>query len=1039
MPRPVPTLAQAHPSRKGRHHHRSQQATLPYLRAAIAHTPRRLCAALALALGAGLLGQAAEAATLTWNGNFGSPLWSVRIFGLSNWNGGAVPQDGDELDFAGQTGLVNNNNDVGLSLSSLSFAVGAGAFTLNGAGPSVETRFTLTGHLGNQSANLQTINMGIDASRRGSPMLWDGGNAGLLINGHLNQADLSTVTLLNKTTLTDSSFVVGKSGQSTLNITAGSRVNSQQGAIGQGSSSSDGTVTVSGVNALLADTGNLRVGVDGGGKLVIDSGGRVTSSYGTLGQQPQGRGTASVTGANSAWIVAQTLDVGGQGRATLSIADGALVSSQLATMGGNSGRVSVAGANSRWRIDGDLNINGAIGESQLTVNDGGFVSSGDARVGKDGPASIFVSGANARWAVAGHLALGFNAQARLGIADGGEVTSNSASLGNGGVGTSGIHVGRVTIQGSGSTWINAGTLDIGKAGTRIASLVIEAGATAATGSLVIGNVGVLDLNGGTLQVHDADVQGAGQLNWASGTLRFTNAGATLGVGTLQLDSITTLPGGKALEFSHSFAVGSGNQLHLADGTLGGSGSLLNDGHLAGFGQLAGSGGFTNSGLLLQSGGNLVLSNTGPNRNTGNWDLATGWQLQLAGATLSNQGSLQLNSATLSGTGTLANAAGGTVLGRGSITANFSNAGALVVDAGTTRVSQAFNNSGQIQLSSNAATLVGGVLSNSGQIEGRGRVGNDVHNTGVLQALGGTLTFAGALTHTGNGVIAAGSGAKVLVLAGLARNEAQIQLDGGSFDNNGMPLQNAANGSISGFGTLRIGALVNDGQILLASGPSAVHANLLANAGSQTILSGQGNTTFYGAVDVQRGAELRVSQGAVATFFGPVNQRSGARFTGTGQKYFEGGMAVGNSPGLGSDAGSVTFGASNTYTAEIGGTDPGDALGNGIQFDRYQVAGTLHFGGTLAVVAWHGFAPLAGQRFDLFDWGSSQGSFAMLDFAQAPLAAGLVWDTSHLYVDGSLAVAAVPEPGSTSLMLTGLGVLGWLVLRRPRGGADACAG
>lgn len=214
---------------------------------------------------------------------------------------------------------------------------------------------------------------------------------------------------------------------------------------------------------------------------------------------------------------------------------------------------------------------------------------------------------------------------------------------------------------------------------------------------------------------------------------------------------------------------------------------------------------------------------------------------------------------------------------------------------------------------------------------------------------------------------------------------------------------------------------------------------MPNAGSQTILSGQGNTTFYGAVDVQRGAELRVSQGAVATFFGPVNQRNGARFTGTGQKYFEGGMAVGNSPGLGSDAGSVTFGASNTYTAEIGGTDPGDALGNGIQFDRYQVAGTLHFGGTLAVVAWHGFAPLAGQRFDLFDWGSSQGSFAMLDFAQAPLAAGLVWDTSHLYVDGSLAVAAVPEPGSTSLMLTGLGVLGWLVLRRPRGGADACAG
>jgi len=1030
MPLPVPTLCRTPLSPNG-HHHRSRQAAVVCPRAALAHTPRRLCVALALALGAGLLGPPAVAETLTWNGGFGSPFWSARFFGSSNWDGGAVPQDGDALVFAGHTGLVNNNNVVGLSLSGLSFAAGAGAFTLNGLVPSVETRFTLTGHLGNQSAKLQTINMGIDASRSGSPMLWDGGSHGLLVNGHLNLAHLTTVTLANQTTLTDSSFVVGMSGQSTLNISSGSRVNSQSGAIGEGSSSSDGSVNVTGVNSLLADSGNLRVGLNGGGRLAIDSGGRVTSTYGTLGQQPQGRGTAAVTGANSAWIVARTLVVGAEGRGTLSILDGALVSSDLAKIGGR-GRVSVTGAHSRWLIDGALNIDsGGGGESEFNVHDGGFVSSGDATVGQDGRAIIFV-GTNARWAIAGHLALGFNAQASMAITDGGQVTSSSAALGNGGVGTASNHVGRVTIAGPGSAWINAGRLDIGNSGTRIASLVIEAGGTAAAGSLVIGNVGVLDLNGGTLQIHDAAVQGAGQFNWASGTLRFTNAGATLGAGALQLGSITTLPGGKALEFSHSFAVGSGNQLLLAGGTLGGSGSLLNDGHVAGFGQLAGSGGFTNSGLLVQGGGNLVLSNTGPNRNTGNWDLATGLQLQLAGATLANHGTIDLNSATVSGTGTLANAAGGTVLGRGSIRANFSNAGALVVDAGTTQVSQAFNNSGQIQLLSNAATLAGGVLSNSGQIEGRGRVGNDVHNTGVLQALGGTLTFAGALAHTGSGVMAAGSGAKVLVLAGLARNEARIQLDGGTFDNNGMPLLNAANGRISGFGTLRSGALVNDGQLLLAAGTSAVHADLLANAGSQVILSGQGNTAFYGAVDVQGGAELRVSQGAVATFFGGVNQRSGASFTGTGHKYYEGGLAVGNSPGLGSDAGSVTFGAGNTYTAEIGGTAPGDALGNGIQFDRYGVAGTLGFGGTLAVVAWNGYSPQAGQRFDLFDWGSSQGTFEILDFARAPLAGGLVWDASRLYIDGSLAVAAVPEPASTSLLLGGLGVLGWLARRRSGG-------
>jgi hypothetical protein len=96
-----------------------------------------------------------------------------------------------------------------------------------------------------------------------------------------------------------------------------------------------------------------------------------------------------------------------------------------------------------------------------------------------------------------------------------------------------------------------------------------------------------------------------------------------------------------------------------------------------------------------------------------------------------------------------------------------------------------------------------------------------------------------------------------------------------------------------------------------------------------------------------------------------------------------------------------------------------------------VAGARSFGDTLTAVAWHGFAPEAGQSFDLFDWSSSQGTFAGLDFAQAPLAGGLVWDTSRLHIDSSLAVAAVPEPASPSLLLAGLGAAGRLARCRPR--------
>jgi len=446
----------------------------------------------------------------------------------------------------------------------------------------------------------------------------------------------------------------------------------------------------------------------------------------------------------------------------------------------------------------------------------------------------------------------------------------------------------------------------------------------------------------------------------------------------------------------------------------------------------GTSSFVNSAQFTQGDGTVVLANTGANQNLGTMDLASGRQFQVlgGGVTLGNAGAINLNGGTITGSGNLANQAAGIITGHGNIsTAAFSNDGTLALTDGLTTVAPAFTNTGQVLLSSNTAVLGGGTITNSGsaRIVGFGSINNAVTNTGRIEAAGGTLTLAGGLTNVGGGsggTLQADTGAILRIAgSGMPNNSAKIRMEGGTVATGSATLTNDAGAVISGYGTLRTGGLTNNGQVLLAGGVSNVYGSVTSNNASQIVLSGNSNTTFYGPVDIKSGAELRVSTGSVATFFALVNQRTGSLFTGSGSKFYEGGLAVGASPGLGIDGGDVTFGSGNTYFEEIGG------LTAGTGFDAYHVAGALTFGGTLKLTSWNGYVAQAGDRFDIFDWGTESGSFATIDSSSFLLAAGTRLDYSELYTSGVISVQAVPEPETYAMLLAGLGLLGAVARRR----------
>ncbi len=210
---------------------------------------------------------------------------------------------------------------------------------------------------------------------------------------------------------------------------------------------------------------------------------------------------------------------------------------------------------------------------------------------------------------------------------------------------------------------------------------------------------------------------------------------------------------------------------------------------------------------------------------------------------------------------------------------------------------------------------------------------------------------------------------------------------------------AGNHSISApisIGAAGVNVSVANGDLLTASGSISGTGGITKGAAGTLLLSG---VNSYGGATSVNGGTLVVN-GSIS---GAVTVNSTGTLQGTGSvgglvTINSGGiLAPGNSPGM-ITLGSLLLNNGAQTNIELGGTT------HGSQYDAILASGNVNLGGTLHVSLINGFAPLAGNSFDILDWGSLSGRFSAL---QLPILNNgpLGWDTSQLYSTGVVSVTA----------------------------------
>ncbi len=888
---------------------------------------------------------------------FNTPLTLEGNYTLAN----NATNAGDALTFAGaissgvagtQTLTVSGNDAVNINGA---IAGGTGTITLAKNG---NNTLTLGGSTDNTGLFV-TVNSGtVLLAKTSSASVHAVGSGGLLVDGNVQLSGTGGDQISDSATVTvQGSGVFTLAG---LNETIGAVSGFSSSAVVQNAAAANAALTLNspsfnvfegilrdgaGGGALsLVKSGNGEQGLSGNntftggvtinaGRLDVESSGALNSttpnavafgpgSTGTLALNGNSISIGGLSGSSTSAVV-----LNGGSAATLTVVESGTdtfagsVQDNLALVKAGAGSLTLSGSNS---FSGGLTINaGSLTLSGNNTFTGGVtINAGTLQVGNAGA---------------------LNSAAPNAVTDNGTLTLNGNSVtvasltGSGIVQNAGAADGTLTVAvSSGGSANFDGTLQDGSGGGKL-SLVVNGSGTGEqnltgnntfTGGVTV-NGGVLAIMGGSL-VANVTING-GVLGQVGGSLvgDVTNSGTFLyeggpfggrlieAGGALDTAAPLTLPKGMenegTLALAPTFTLQGTTSITLPEATI-----------------TLGGPGLDNEGTLTMAGGTLILSTSPSAANVNNGTLNLSAVISLGGATLTNAGTLNLNGGTINGpSGSLINGVGGNISGTGAISSGFTNSGGIVtVGSGTLNITQPFTNNGVIQLTSFSANLVGGAITNNRTINGNGNIASAITNNGTIAPLGGDLYLSGTVSNPAAGLIRVSAGNEVLVTQGLPTNAGIINLIGGTFDNDGLALNNT--GQISGFGILATGGtgLDNHGSITFSGGLTTVNGPV-TNENGKTIVVAYNPAIFTGLVTNNGGGTFNIIS-TTAVFAGGSSGSFNGTFTNNASSAFSlggsGVLEVDGVPSLGA-ASSVAVGG--TSTLRFKPTSGAASVGSGV--------------------------------------------------------------------------------------------------------------